>query len=314
MSAGFLSFAWTSHNLRMRADLKLGADHDGFLFIVDATLSPPKLRVHRHDELELNVVLRGAVTYVVDGRRIALPVRSQLWLLPDQDHQLVDRTDDARYVVAVFTPAMLARTCRSGVSPALRRRGPDPGEVLHSRMSPPSFEPVRRMLEGIAADGPDQALLNREGGYGVQSAYRYHHADPDLLNAGLAHALHACWRRHLADRAGEAGTALSGPVARALALLRGGTDASLPELAAHCAVSPAHLSRRFHAELGVALSAYRAGLRLERFWDLWRAGRHRTMLDAALAAGFGSYAQFHRVFTEAHGEPPRAITSSTPPR
>ena len=52
------------------------------------------------------------------------------------------------------------------------------------------------------------------------------------------------------------------------------------------------------------LVAYRARQRLERFLRRHRPGDARTMLADALAAGFGSYAQFHRVFTATMGSGP----------
>jgi AraC-like DNA-binding protein len=60
-------------------------------------------------------------------------------------------------------------------------------------------------------------------------------------------------------------------------------------------VSLGRLARAFKAEMGISLIEYRNRLRLDRFTALLDMG-HRNLLDAALAAGFGSYAQFHRVF------------------
>jgi AraC-like DNA-binding protein len=57
--------------------------------------------------------------------------------------------------------------------------------------------------------------------------------------------------------------------------------------------------------MGVSLVGYRNQLRLERFMKIMDAGRS-TMLEAALGAGFGSYAQFHRVFQAQRGVTPRA--------
>ena len=53
----------------------------------------------------------------------------------------------------------------------------------------------------------------------------------------------------------------------------------------------------------MSLVEYRNRLRLDRFAVLLDRGR-TNLLEAALAAGFGSYAQFHRVF--------RALRHMTP--
>ncbi len=58
------------------------------------------------------------------------------------------------------------------------------------------------------------------------------------------------------------------------------------------------LGRVFKAEMGETLPDYRNRLRLERFFSVVDTGGG-NLLRAALDAGFGSYAQFHRVFHQA---------------
>ena len=67
------------------------------------------------------------------------------------------------------------------------------------------------------------------------------------------------------------------------------------QIAAKLDISLSRLARVFKAQLGMSLVEYRNRLRLERFSALMAQG-HTNLLAAALAAGFGSYAQFHRVF------------------
>lgn len=76
------------------------------------------------------------------------------------------------------------------------------------------------------------------------------------------------------------------------------------EIAQALGISVSHLARVFKSELGVSLVDYRNQLRLERFSTLM-AGGSSNLLEAALMAGFGSYAQFHRVFRAVRGESPR---------
>ena len=80
------------------------------------------------------------------------------------------------------------------------------------------------------------------------------------------------------------------------------------EIAARLDISLCRLVRVFKTQMGMSLVAYRNRLRLERFSALLANG-HTNLLDAALAAGFGSYAQFHRVF-RALGQGRRATTSA----
>ncbi len=90
---------------------------------------------------------------------------------------------------------------------------------------------------------------------------------------------------------------------RAVALL--GEDPALggKEIADRLGISLSRLARVFKAEMGMSLVEYRNRLRLDRFGALLEGGRS-NLLEAALDAGFGSYAQFHRVF--------RALRHATP--
>jgi AraC-like DNA-binding protein len=77
------------------------------------------------------------------------------------------------------------------------------------------------------------------------------------------------------------------------------------DLASALDISLSRLARVFKVEMGMSLVEYRNRLRLERFQVLLDAGGE-NLLAAALAAGFGSYAQFHRVFRALRGSTPRA--------
>lgn len=66
---------------------------------------------------------------------------------------------------------------------------------------------------------------------------------------------------------------------------------------------PSAFSRHFHDDLGLRFVEYRARVRLIAFVRRVDAGE--SMTRAALGAGFGSYAQCHRVFTASLGCSPR---------
>jgi transcriptional regulator GlxA family with amidase domain len=78
------------------------------------------------------------------------------------------------------------------------------------------------------------------------------------------------------------------------------------ELAKATAVTPRSLAKHFRNEVGVSLVDYRNRLRIERFIELCAGG---NLLEAALDAGFGSYAQFHRVFRQELGVTPKEYLS-----
>ncbi len=80
------------------------------------------------------------------------------------------------------------------------------------------------------------------------------------------------------------------------------------QLSVELGVSPGHLARSFKREMGGSLVDYRNRRRIDRFFDsISRAGGTVNLLDAALEAGFGSYAQFHRVYRKFLGSAPREV-------
>jgi methylphosphotriester-DNA--protein-cysteine methyltransferase len=220
---------------------------------------------------------------------------------------LVDRSDDAEYYVAVFTPRLIAQACRGRGYEGLKLRAPRDAGVLHTALDPEAFDFIRRTMDTLMRDSLDPDLLNREGGYGVESDFRYEHGDPDALNAGLRHLLLLCWRSQTVGPKPGGAVSLHPAVRKALELLsEGESDEDLGQLARRCAVSEAYLSRVFRRQIGVPLSRYRNSVRLARFWEAYRHPEQKTVTEAMFEAGFGSYAQFYRVFAQAYGEGPRA--------
>jgi AraC-like DNA-binding protein len=290
----------------MLEDLKLGRQYDGLIYLVESARNPPTLKSHHHVELELNLVVRGSISYVLGERRHTFGRRTLLWLFPSQEHQLVDRTSDAENYVAVFKPRLIARSCRSAAYEGLKRDSADVDGVLHTVLPVETFDLVRKTMDSLMEAAPDADVLNREAGFGAKSDFRYDHRDPDGLNAGLHHLLLLCWRCQRAGKALDGAVTLHSAVRKALdSISRGSEKQSLRSLALRCGASEAHLSRMFTRQIGVPVSRYRNSVRLARFMQLIRQPEQRTITEAVYAAGFGSYAQFHRVFTQAYGRGPR---------
>lgn len=93
-------------------------------------------------------------------------------------------------------------------------------------------------------------------------------------------------------------------VRRAIAALNEDPTVTADKLAVQLNASSARLARAFRTELGVSLVQYRNRLRLERFFGLVQQ-RGGNFSEAAQHAGFGSYAQFHRIFRQHVGVTPR---------
>lgn len=291
----------------MLENLKLRPEYDGFLFLAESARNPSLLHRHHHRELEINLVVRGRITYVADGQRYSFGQRSLLWMFPAQEHQLVDRTPDAQYYVAVFKPELIARSCHSRNYAGLKRKKIK-GGVLHTVLEPESFDLMRRTMDSLMEGAPPPDVLNREAGFGVKSDFVFRHKDPDGLNAGLHHLLLLSWRCHQNGRALSRQISLHPAVERALHLL-GDTspDAGLDKLARQCGISSPYLSRLFKEQLGVPLAHYRNSLRLVRFWEQFQGRSQPTLMEAVHTAGFGSYAQFYKVFAQTYGAGPREV-------
>jgi AraC-like DNA-binding protein len=293
----------------MLENLKLAPGYDGFIFLAESMRNPPVLRPHHHVELELNLVAEGSVTYVIDGRRLTFGKHELLWIFPAQEHQLVDRSSDAAYFVAVFKPDLIRRTCRGDRYRDLKKKRFAIGEVLHRELSPQDFADLRRGIEAILAEGLNPEILNREAGFGLSADFSFRHHDPDWLNAGLRYLLLSGWRLQQGHRDARSPVVLHPAVTKALRRINSPADVEekTPHLARYCGVSEAYLSRVFHQQIGVTLTRYRNSVRLGRFWEAYRANGQSNLIEAVFAAGFGSYPQFYRVFAEAYGKGPREV-------
>jgi AraC-like DNA-binding protein len=96
----------------------------------------------------------------------------------------------------------------------------------------------------------------------------------------------------------------NGTLRRVFSILENDPLITGQELAQLIRVSPGYLSRSFKQEVGISLVEYRNRLRLQRFCDIIGRGES-NLLSAALKAGFGSYAQFHRIYRQLLGGSPR---------
>jgi AraC-like DNA-binding protein len=251
-----------------------------------------RVRPHRHAELELNLLVRGTATYLVGARRYELTPGALTWLFPAQEHILINRSPDHELWWAVFSPPLVANVARVPNMVPLLAGDPEGEYCRH--VGAAASDRLRALFEEVR-DAEDR--------------------DVPLANAGLAYLLALAWRMFL-----DTGDIVDGvdvhPAVRTVARLvrahPGGAD--LAALAAAVGLSPAHLSRLFAAQTGVSLTRYRNQQRVHQFLLNYRTGTRTTMLAAALAAGFGSYAQFFRVFRVETGHSPAALRPHDPGR
>jgi AraC-like DNA-binding protein len=137
--------------------------------------------------------------------------------------------------------------------------------------------------------------------------------DSDSLVVGLEYLLLSAATEHQKVTDSSELTDVHPAVEKAAHILRTQPETgSMQQLAKVCGASASWLSRLFRQQVGVSLVGYRNQSRIERFFELYGEGRGRNLTQAAQEAGFGSYAQFHRVFKEALGYSPAELKRSSP--
>ena len=231
--------------------------------------------------------MRGTASYLLGDRRYALTPGTLTWLFPGQDHVLVDESSDHELWWAVFRPSLVAQIATNRHARPLTED--DPVGQFSRRLESGR---VRRL-----------GALFRE----VQEAET---VDDVLFNTGLAYLLNLAWRAFLDSDDVVEGVDLHPAVETVARLLRDPDAGDLAALGRAVRLSPSHLSRIFKEQTGVSISRFRNQQRLQRFLHLYGRGRRTTALAAALEAGFGSYAQFYRVFCEQAGRSPSALRNA----
>jgi AraC-like DNA-binding protein/mannose-6-phosphate isomerase-like protein (cupin superfamily) len=229
---------------------------------------------HFHQEPELNLVAGGSATFASGRSTFPVVAGDLLYWPPGCDHELLAASSDLDLFVFAVTPEL--------------------GERILSQHVPLALSaPVQtRLPESTAAALSAQLLapvVTREAAVAEQHV------------AELWREAHGS--RLLAERPGGLG-------ARVLRSLLQQPELDRRDRARLLHAHPSELShsfrRSFERDLGLSLNAYRTRLRLLRFVDLVDEGG-RTLLSAALEAGFGSYSQCHRVFSATIGCSPRAF-------
>ncbi len=233
---------------------------------------------HTHHFLEMHLLVRGNAIVVMGDKRVDLPTGSLLWVPPRKEHFTLETSPTLRrWILCVRVAAVQRILSADEAAPLLSRRG----DVLCAQLPRIELHALARTLAEIAGQ-------TRRGS--------------SVTNAGLGYALTRALLGFGEAKRRDEPTVLHPAVARALSEMHGdGLLLSREELAQLCRLSPTHLSRLFVRELGQSLREVRNRKRIGRFNELMASGYCDSLTEAALEAGFGSYSQFHRVFTRLTG-------------
>jgi AraC-like DNA-binding protein len=276
-----LSFSLMLESYKER--LSLPSDLSGYL-VYNASVSPMP-RPHRHEELELNLVTGGTATYLIGSSRYDLRLNSMAWIFPEQDHVLVNQSHGFSMWLGIFKRSLIEEVCRSPETRILLDSSPQ-GHFCRSLSDADAKRLARQFTD---------CRFDRAGG-----------VTPELFDAALRYVLLASWNAFSEADDLPSGTHIHPAVEHAARLIRdqsgsGDETLSVDRIAEIVGLSPAYLSNIFVQQTGITISQMRNRQRISRFLEIYGKGQSRTMLDAALSSGFGSYAQFHRVFVETMG-------------
>lgn len=264
----------------MKEELSLPQELDGKVWHYVFGGKSSSRGMHRHEELEVNLVTRGTAGYLLGNRKYELRLHSQVWLFPGQEHVLINPSVDYEMWIAVFKPRLIRHYCSSKPNRILLQANPA-GEFCRDVAAP-----WAKRLSQFCSEV--QAVQN----------------DTARYNAGIAYILMSAWSIHCSTDSAVDSIGVHPSVKNAARLIRDGSDCDLKTLGREVGLSSWRLSRLFKEQTGVPLAEFRNRQRLQRFLDLYQNGEQYSLTEAALESGFGSYPQFHRVFRQAMNYPP----------
>lgn len=246
-----------------------------------------------YDVLTLLIVESGKATYIADNVFIELSPRSVVWFFPRQKRTLYHRTRDFKMWVIEFTSDFLQATCTEQHDAILKKRK----EKEFYRLIPSQeFKLMRRILHEILNLGEkgSESVLGNEG-------------ENDLFNAGLHYILQHCWYIFRTTKNEPCHEEIHPAISKAICLICGedSDNISISQLAQQCGISASRIVPLFRKEVGVTITEFRNRQKLDRFFIHYSPNGPHTLMSAAFDAGFGSYAQFYRVFRQFIGVSPK---------
>jgi AraC-like DNA-binding protein len=244
---------------------------------------------HYHHELELNVIVTGEAHYWFPHRELRIVAPAALWIPPLVDHELLEASGDLSLWVHSF------RTTERAAAWSGR-------DVNGTGWSSPARAALRELVDGPRVSVLPPAALAAICARSRDGMLR---PDSDPFNEVLSQIFELAWSAHRLPESRSVPLAPHPAALQAARLLREfDAPESMDALARRTPLSRERLSRVFAHCFGIGLVQYRSHHRVQRFIHDYGRGAESSMLRAALAVGFGSYAQFHRAFKQVTGYAP----------
>lgn len=264
----------------------LPSTHDGAIWPLAREYLKPR---HFHAQLEFLLIVRGRACVRV-GRSLHVVHQGQLvWHLPGVEHAVYETSSDCELRVVQVEPDLCASVARQLKRPASFDAAVLPGSG--------SFSGWARELGMLACGRPVVELTERDRDRLLEqcdTTCADSSMTPGEVPARLRQALSVAWNATLSDHDSRRPLSL---VELASCLLFDDPSLERSTVCRALDVSEGYLSRCFQRELGISFAEQRARMRIAHF--VTHVSRDRqNYLAAALSAGFGSYSQLHRVFSQ----------------
>lgn len=252
-----------------------------------------EVELHHHDFYEVDFLVSGDVTYVIESRVYRLQPGQMLIINPRELHQVYIRPDSAPYerYMLWIAPQLLQKLSReqTDLSQCFDMSRPNYGNLLH--LPPQQKKLVPAMMESLLRE-------QAQPGFGSELLQQ------NLLTELMIHI------NRLAEFSDAAQADESTVVAKAIDYinLHYHEPLSLEALAERFYVSKYHLSHEFTKQMGVGIYQYIQKKRLLIARQLMAEGQ--KPMEVYAQCGFGDYPAFFRAFRKVYGLSPREFVKS----
>lgn len=249
----------------------------------------PMRRAHRHDDIEVNVVVRGQLDYLFGGRRVVLPAGTTSVFWAALPHQVV-ATEEGSYARWLTVPLAVVlgwRLAEPRITELLSGQPLVTAAALET--AGPSEPRFARWSGDLAATDPaltEIALLEMEA---------YLHRLLRLARPGDETAT--------TDRPGTARTRSRAAAMAAVVATRFRDPLSVAEVAAAVHLNPHYAMQLFRQAVGSTIGEYLTSCRLAEAQRLLITSA-LTVETVAHAAGFGSASRLYAACADAGLPPP----------
>ena len=229
--------------------------------------------IHYHSTPEFYLILNGSCRLLMNNSLHLMKRGTLVWLAPKQLHVVCEQSFDCLFAIGSMTQTYLKKMELETFLP------------LESKFFELAERDVLFVEELLKVMPRKNGLFKRH-----------------VIGCGIGYILHALHKESNVHKS-DLHPGIEKVVNQLHVEKEKTSNSALAKLAG---MSVERLLRQFRQELGVSLTTYRNKQLVQRFLSIYGEGKVYNVTEASFLAGFGSYAQFYRVFTKVTGYTPRA--------